>query len=484
MGVDTPRLEYVMAEPDWRRTKAALGGRSAILQDINLFLPPSPAQRRNSDMYSIYVNRAMWYGGAARTLDAWVGTLTRKPMAVTVPPRYANRLDNIDRRGTDINSFARWIVREVCAFGRFGILVDVGQGGENINDPRAVPYLAGYCAHSIKSWRTRAVDGAAVLDQVVLEEFVDHPHESGFGVVQRTAYRVLELDENGYYRARLFVMVDGEPLETETVYPTKDNNVMTYIPFLIVGPSAISPEIQKAPLQDVIDANISHYQTSADFEFSLYWSASPTAVITGLGPDDMDAYHVGGGALWKLPQGATASYLEFRGQGLDALSGALEAKQMLMATLGASVLSAPKREAETAEALTIKSNGESASLISISDTVSKALTQALQYACDWGRYDGEVSAVLNKDLVNVRLKSDDLKTLVYMVQAGLLSLDDYFYNLQQGEILRPGLSIEDAKAQTQMQAPLIAFDATASSVTAPTSPRRRKRGDAPAVAAA
>ena len=92
---------------DWRRTAAALGGRSAVLNDINLFLPPTPSQRRDLNMYTIYCERAMWYGGAARTLDAWIGTLTRKPMAVEVPSRYKWRLDNIDRQGTDINSFAR-----------------------------------------------------------------------------------------------------------------------------------------------------------------------------------------------------------------------------------------------------------------------------------------------------------------------------------------------------------------------------------------
>ena len=108
------------------------------------------------------------------------------------------------------------------------------------------------------------------------------PHESGFGVQQRTTFRVLELDEDNHYRSRLFVMIDGEPVEYETVYPSKDGGFLDYIPFIILGPSAVSPEIQKAPIQDVIDANISHYQTSADFEFSLFWSASPTAVITGL----------------------------------------------------------------------------------------------------------------------------------------------------------------------------------------------------------
>ena len=155
---------------------------------------------------------------------------------------------------------------------------------------------------------------------------------------------------------------------------------------------------------------------------------------------------------------------------------------MLMASLGASLLNSPKREVETAEALTIKSNGESASLVTIADTVSKALTQALQYACAWGHFDGPVNASLNKDLVNVRLKADDLRTLVYMVQAGLLSLDDYFHNLQQGEVLRPGVSIEDAKALTHVQAPILSLETNAPA-TPPRRDRKKRADQQPAIAA-
>ena len=443
MSVATPRPEYVKAYRNWHRTRCALEGRSEVLDNISDFLPTTQGQRENPDMYRIFSERATWYGGAAKTLDAWVGVLTRKPLTVDVPSGYKARLDDIDGDGTDINSFVQKVVRNVLAYGRYGILVDVS-GSRDHRDPNTVPYFSGYNAQTIKSWRMRKTSKVRVLDQVILEESSEFQHESGFGVSTQTVYRVLELDEKERYRIRVFTGVDGGFAESDPIYPTIANYNMDFIPFVFCGPTSTSPTIEKAPLQDVVDANFAHFLSSADFHWSLFWSASPTVVVTGMSPDDTTPIQVGGGSFIKLPSGATASYLESQGPGLTMLQASMSDKQQHMATLGASLLSAPKREVETAEALTIKSNGESASLVTVADVVGKALTKCLKMACDWEGYKGKVSAALNRDLVSVRLTPKEMDGLVMMHQAGLLSDEDFFWNLQQGEILRPGVSIEDA----------------------------------------
>lgn len=452
MSVDTPRPEYEKARRDWHRTRCALAGRNEVLDHAADFLPLTQGQRDNPDMRRIYCERATWYGGAAKTLDAWAGTLTRKPMTVEVPNGYKARLQNIDGEGTDIDGFSRHIVRKVFAYGRVGVLVDVS-GSQNPLDANTVPYLSAYSAETIISWRTRMTTKGRSLDQVILKETGEIPHESGFGVSTRTAYRVLELDDRERYRIRLFTDHAGEMIEADPIYPTISGYNMDSIPFVFIGASSTSPAIERAPLQEVIDANFAHYMASAEYQWSLFWSASPTVVITGLSPDDNTTFQVGGGNAWKLPSGATAHYMEFNGPGLASLHASMMSSHHQMASLGASLLNEPKREVETAEALTIKSNGESASLVTVADTVSKALTQCLKIACEWEGYKGaKVSASLNRDLVNVRLTPQEMDGLVMMQQAGLLSLEDFFWNLQQGELLRPGVSIEDAIALAQVQA--------------------------------
>jgi hypothetical protein len=447
--------DFQKASPDWHRIHCAIGGRSEVLAHISDFMPMTEALKSDPGMLRIYVERAGWYGGAAKTLDAWVGVLCRKPLTVEVPANYRRRMEDIDGEGTDIDAFARKIVRAVCGYGRCGILVDASSSGFSAN-PNTLPYLTMYGASNIVSWRTRrSPTRGRILDQVILRETNEVPHESGFGVSYQTVYRVLELDDQERYRIRVFTEFDGGFAEADPIYPIVRNYNMNYVPFVFVGPSSTSPAIEKSPLMEVVDANFSHWLSSADFHWSLFWTASPTVVVTGLSPEDTTPLRVGGGSFIKLPAGATATYLESMGPGLPSLHESMLTEQQAMANLGASLLNTPKRATETAEALTIKSNGESASLVTIADTVGKALTQALKFAIDWEGDRGKVSVTLNRDLVNVRLTPDDMRTLVAMVQAGLLSLDDFYYNLQSGEILRPGVTVEDAKAAAQMSPPAL-----------------------------
>lgn len=481
-SVRTPRLEVQEAMHDWYRTECALAGRSKILQNADLFLHVTEAQKLDTEMYKLYCNRALWYNATSRTLDAWVGTLCRKAMTAKVPNAFKARLTNIDERGTDIDSFARTVVRELCAYGRYAIVVDAAIAEDDVSatDIRATPWLTGYNCNSILDWRHRRTAKGIVLDQIILLEVDEQPHPSGFGVQRNPMVRVLELDAKGYCRSRTFIFRDGGELEYPAVYLTKGGRPLDYVPAVIFGSSSLSADIQKAPLLDIVNVNASHYQNSADMAFSQYWSASPTAVITGLSDDDTATRRqVGGGALWNLPPGTNAYYMEFKGPGLDSIRQDMLDKREMMASLGSGFLSVPKREAETAEALTIKTSAESASLVTIADVVSQALTKCVKMACDWSSISGPVRLELNRDLINVRLKSDDLKTLVYMVQSGLLSLDDYFYQLQQGEILRPGVTIDDAKALMQTQPPITSngFDAEPRSSTRRKSARNTESGD-------
>jgi hypothetical protein len=474
MSVEYPHLEYLTAEPLWRRTQAALDGRDAILRDADLYLPRTEAHKRDPDSYHLYCNRANWFAGASKTLDAWTGTICRKPLSVQVPYSYSWRIQNIDNEWTTLDGLARRVVRELCAFGRIGLLVDSNnQGLWNVE--HGLPYIVPFSALQIINWRTRRTARGRALDQVVLKTAREDVHPSGYGVQFTLAYKILELDEEGLYRSREVTISDGRAIEWPAVYPTRGGQPFDAIPFYIAGPTGVSLNVQKAPLLDVVDSNINHFQLSADMASSLYWSASPTAVIIGLGPDDKDRYPVGAGSLWKLPAGADAKYLEFAGPGLAAIRDELRARKEEIALLGSSALSVPRREVETAEALQIRSSGESASLVTISDAASQVLTQALTFACHWSYSEGPVSAALSRDLVNARLSPEDIKALIFAYQSGVMTLDNLLYCFSQGEIMMPGISIEDTKAMLQTQGPLLSPGIGAPPTARATQTTRRDR---------
>lgn len=473
MSFTRPHPEYLRHEARWRRTKAVLDGRDAVLELAEEVLPKTEADRRNPDMYNNYCKRASWFGGTSKTLDAWVGTVFRKPVTVDVPSPYQWRLNNIDDQWSTIDSFARRAFREVAAYGRFGVLVDSGID-RGFPAEHGLPFLVGYSADQITSWTPRVTSKGVSLSQVILFEMVEEPHESGFGVKHVPTYRVLDLDSLGYYRCRRFSLLDGRIAEHPTIYPTKGNERLDHIPFYIVGPNGMGHAVQKAPLLDVVEENIAHFQSSAELASSLYWSASPVALITGLPPDDKDKYPVGRGVLWKLPAGATAGYLEFSGPGVAAILEDIREHQQRMMLLGSAVLSVPRRQVETAEALSIRASGESASLLTMVDSVSQVLTTAVTEACWWGSIVGTVKVSLNRDLVSTRLSDSDIKVLIYAYQAGIVTLEVVLYNLSQGEILIPGMSIEDLKAQLLTQAPILSIGSGAATAGRAMSPEGRR----------
>ncbi len=459
MPVDSRSIESANMLPIWQRIEDTLSGRDAVLANSYTYLPPTERMTRDPNYYTAYCSRALLLPASSRTVEAFIGTIFRKPMMSVLPRQYEPRRWNIDAQGTDLESFARMVVREVLSYGRVGILVDAPVE-PSFNEPISLlPYLCCYRARDIYSSRTRFTYSGRVLDQVIVRELHEAPSEDGFGTMSQEKFRVMELDERGFYRVRLFHRIGRELLEiSEPIYPfMSSGQPLNYIPFTFITPDNSPFRCAKPPILDIVDVNLAHYRSSAELENGRYWTSQPTVVIEGL--DEPMSWVAGGGVTMHLPTGATAKMLEFSGQGLLSLENALKEKQEYMSMLGSQMLAAPKREAETAEALTIKHGAETSTLVSIADSVSAGLTNAIAQACEFERRGGGnlVSIALNRDFVNTKMSANDLRELVRTVQAGLLPMDAFLWNLQQGEILQPGVTIEETKAQLETQAPQFSF---------------------------
>jgi hypothetical protein len=66
---------------------------------------------------------------------------------------------------------------------------------------------------------------------------------------------------------------------------------------------------------------------------------------------------------------------------------------------------------------------------------------------------GDVSVELNSDLVDSKLSPDELRAVVEAYQAQAMSFETMHYNLQRGEMTRPGIDPDDEKALIDVQAP-------------------------------
>jgi hypothetical protein len=270
---------------------------------------------------------------------------------------------------------------------------------------------------------------------------------------------VLDLDSTGTYRARIYQYTSNSQLILmDTIYPgkkTNDGKGMDKIPFIFINPVDISPDMHRSPILDLVDLNISHFQTSADYKNALHTVSQPTAVISGLPEDDATSFQLGGPQLWRLPEGARAEFLEMRSDGLSASERALAAEEAQMREIGAHMLSSASSGPETAAAARIRQHGTTSVLSSIAGTVSTGLQMALQIACDWDRIEGKCNVELNQDFVDGAMEPQMLSELNRTVDSKLMTIRNYLWNLQRAEMMEPGKTLDELVDELEQETPHI-----------------------------
>lgn len=461
MSVKNCHESYLFHKLQWDRISDVLDGSDSVKTSAKEYLPMLEGHLEDPSSYERYVNGALFMNATSRCVDAYQGAIFRKDPTVTVPARLKPRLDNVNGSGDSFYTFAKRVTRHNISFGRYGLLVEAPaprrQGEPDPVDPRdpagTLPWIAGYEARDIRCWRTKTMGGKRVVDQIILHERTEVPGDTEFGFQYESRYRVLDLDEGGY-RIRLFTESDtGDSVQIgEDILPTVNGKRLSYIPFIFVGPTDLQPDVTRSPILDLVDVNLSHFRSSAELEVGRGRLAFPLAIIIGADTDPIPLKFGGDHALW-LPAGADAKFLEFSGKGLDELAAALPQKEGYMATLGARLLQEPKREAEAAETHYIKQSSENSTLASVAKTTSDALKQALTWMAEWVSAVGEVKCELNTDFFDVPISPQAVTSLIAAVQGGLMPVDDFLWVLKQGELLRPDLTIEEARALIEQDAP-------------------------------
>ncbi len=455
MSVTITHPDFDMYQNQWKRVDDCLAGLDQVIRGGTDYLPMLAGQMDNVASYQAYQKRAVFYGATGRTLEALLGAIFRKDPTYTVSSRLEKRMENFDARGNTVYTFAQKATKQVISKGRYGVLVDMPATPDLLDMSSLVPFFAGYSAPNIRSWRTREVNGIPKLDQVILQEFVQRPGEDGFGFVTIPRYRVLELDNAGFYQIRIFVQTgdgDGEFAEQARIQPMPSGTRIDYIPFIFLNPGDLMPDITKSPLVDLADVNLAMYRASADLENGRHYTAHCTPYITGLTDTTTKTWKIGGDTVWQLPEGCTVGMLEYTGQGLQSLETGVSEKRELMAFLGARLLRDQKKAAETAEAQEIQQSGENATLASISRTISDGFKKALNIAEEWVSSKKEAEFELNQDFFSRRMEGSELTALVGALQAGAIPLDDFLWNLKEGEMLSPERTVEEARELLDMDA--------------------------------
>jgi hypothetical protein len=434
MPIESKHPDYVMNFPAWKKCSDFYEGSREVKTGGVMYLPRPEGMTKKE--YTSYKNRAAFFNGIGRTVTGLVGAMTRVPANVTFPDLISHLEMDATGDGKTFQEFIKTVLTRTMLTGRLGVLADRRAG-------RNMPvHLALYRETSIVNWREE--NGKLVL--VVLEEMVeDIDPDDMYSAKIVPQYRELWLDDKGIYRARVWKQekkgknqtTDAKFVPGPIITPESSTGALTEIPFVFISPEGTQTMVAKAPLADLCDVNHSHYMNSADLEHGRHLVSLPTPWATGVSADEnKKGLKIGSATAWLIDDDkARVGMLEFTGQGLGHLAEAIKSKQDQMSVLGAKLLAPQRKQVESAELARIHNAGDESILISIAISVGKGLEKVLEMASQWEGASSKPVVDMNKDFIDTKLASDEMKALMSLWLEGAIPLSEFLDQLKQGERL-------------------------------------------------
>ena len=433
MGIDSTHPLYDDTKEKWTRVRDSYLGSDAIKSKGEIYLPKLSSQEKGE--YDAYVMRSMYVNAIKNTVQGLVGAVMRINPVINAPDRIMELAQDITGTGVSLNDFISNMLSEQLLMGRQGVMIDR-------TTERA--YLSGYTTEQMTNWMQDVI----VLKETYLQQDLNDNYSQSYEV----QYRELLIDEDGNFLVRLWKDNEGWSISQE-IYPTKVGQPLDMIPFVAISGNELNMNPTQPPLMSLVDTNLSMYRTSADLEHGRHFTALPTPYVTGIDGDS--ELRIGSGSAWILPDSSSkAGYLEFTGQGLQALEKAVEEKRSIMAGLGASLLQTQKNGVESAESLRLRQNSEASVLVGAVLSVQEGISKALSIMAEWEGVSGDIEVALNTDFVDTKILPEELTALMGAWQSGAISHETFLHNMKKGEILPVEVTVEDEKDRIDLQNPM------------------------------
>jgi len=457
-SISTTHQAYDASINQRERCRSAIAGQDVIKLGGQKYLPPVNVEQDtdNSD-YAIYLENAEWYNAVGLTYAAFLGMIFRKnPQVGDFTADSINEdsiLNNVNLEGDDIFTFIRDMTIEELKVGRVGVLVDypaTDELGELTISEAARngvrPFAKIYNAEAIINWKYRTIRGVKKLISVVLRERIEKPSTSEgdnlFSHDLENQYRALVIIDGVYSQ----IIYNDALEEVDRVNITFNGKPLTEIPFTVINPTSIGMEVEKPPLLDMTDTNISHYRASAALGANIHMFARITPIFK------VPAEHFDQFLSQDMEFGSTKSIvIPTSSEGADSDAYFLEPKsdftpivnqqirlEERMASQGARMLSTPKAGVESVDTVRLDMMGELSILSSIAKNLSEGITQIVSQLL--GK---ETPVVLNSDFLTMPIDAGMITALLMSLQAGRLSEAQFIDSLVRGEAIK-----EEAKIIT------------------------------------
>ena len=426
---------------DYIDLKDFFAGERVVKEKGGRYTPPLDGH--NSDQHTKYVAFGILYNALSRTRQGLKGAILRKPIDIQFPESQKKILDDIMQNGASFNDLTRDICDAVLGYGNVGALVDI--------DEKEQPYVSLYDAPNILKASKTGDKQEVLLKEMIARPKVDAPDEMEL-IEQRRKLKLVNgalvvtvYQKNNDTSDDDFTPIASTPKIPNPRMPKYKGKLLDFIPFTFFGASSNVPEPSRPPLLDLLNILKGHWRLTVAYQYGLHFAALPTPCFAGFEFKEGQKISLGPGAVhFSADPGAKSWFMQTGGQGLADIEKGLDRLEKQMAIVGARLLEEQRSGVEAAETVRLRSSGDSATLADVAGNIENGLTDVLKNIGFWlGVIEADCQVAVNKDFVSSRLSPQDITALLQAVQAGKMSEETFIWNLQQGEVLQPGRTIED-----------------------------------------
>jgi hypothetical protein len=408
---------YTKRVDNWNKMAAFRVGIDSVKALLNKW------ERESVEGFKARQKSATLYNVVKKTVKTSNGLLFRKSISWSddLNKDFLEKAKDIDNADSNLNEFTKGVTESALWMGVSYILVDLPKSEEipetmqQQRDLGLIPYFSKIEANQIVNRRVENNE----LTQITIREVVTE-YDGEFGEKEIEQFRVLFIGGGRIYR--------GDTIVHQWV------TNLTYIPIIPVYTNKEGFFDGSSKFIDIADLNLKHFNFQSQLDKTLFIAANPIPKIWGATDKESMTVGVDQALTWKRKEDGDFVWEEFKGTSVDKLQVEIENTEKRMATIGLSMLVQNEKEVTATERI-IDSTSENSDLSSISDGVEWALNVAYSYWCDFLGVAPTGAILTNKDFTGIALTPEQAKTYLEMFNAGTLTLDQLWDELQRQEFI-------------------------------------------------
>ena len=416
----------------WDLIEDLLGGTLAMRDAQKKWLPQE--NQETPLAYRARLDRSYLYGAYSDTVKKLSAKPFSKPVDVTggLNPQLEDIALDADLNGRDITAFSRMIFEDAVTYGLAHILVDypaVG-GGLNLAEERASgarPYFVRIKPSDLIAWHTtKTADGTERVTQirfkesrVVTEGFEEKVVEYIRVITENEWQSWRQEDGNWYLESEGMHTFGAVPITT--FYTVRDG-------FMTARP----------PLEDLAWLNLAHWQSLSDQRNILRFARMGILFASGFSEEEIEnGVTIGASQLTAStnPE-AKLQYVEHSGSAIGAGEEDLTKLEERMEVLGLQPLVASTGNA-TATARAMDEAKTHSNIQAWIRGLENALEQAYMKASEWlgTALPNDFGVDVFSDFGVTMSASEDIKSLIAMKQAGMISHKTFLQEVKRRGLL-------------------------------------------------